>query len=392
MTNERKYLGEDGVVNVNDIQYGKLNIIDAPCGCGKTTFVEEKLWTESWCGDLLYLIDTTNGLDAFKHRGELKEFNGEYYYKHRGITAMTYATFGMLCIYKTENSWLWEDECALIVCDELQSCIKWSKIRKDEVNLHQVALHELHLRIKADARIVAISATTRKIRAEFEGEYVDMPIHAELHRYEVRNKVYYQNLWTLIETLPADKRGIIYVSHIDTMIKLYWILSVERDITCATIWSMNASKEMSVDDLRVRSSIIDHERIPSDIQVVIINAASETGLNIKSDVDYVVVNSTDVDTVAQVVGRVRHDLDTVYYLEKKAGSTVYITEGHIDKWLDRPLYKEDKTTLCKELNLRDHRGRPCKWTTTKKNLTCSGISVRDKRDSDGKTYSILSCS
>ena len=83
---EEYFLGEEGVILFDEIQYGKLNIINAPCGSGKTTFVEERLWTQAYWGDLLYLIDTRNALEAFKIRGEEKEFNGEIYYKQKGIT------------------------------------------------------------------------------------------------------------------------------------------------------------------------------------------------------------------------------------------------------------------------------------------------------------------
>ena len=124
---EEYFLSHKGIIDLDEIQYGKLNLIHAPCGSGKTTFVETKLWEESYWGDLLYLIDSRNALEAFKIRGEEKEYNGKIYYKHRGITAMTYATFAALCIYKPDE-WLWNDEDALIVCDELQSVIKWSHI------------------------------------------------------------------------------------------------------------------------------------------------------------------------------------------------------------------------------------------------------------------------
>ena len=72
---EEYFLGEEGIINFKEIQYGKLNIINAPCGSGKITFVEEKLWKEAWWGDLLYLIDSKNGLDAFKAREEQREYN-----------------------------------------------------------------------------------------------------------------------------------------------------------------------------------------------------------------------------------------------------------------------------------------------------------------------------
>lgn len=62
-----KYLSE--IVNVEDLEIGKLNLIEAPCGCGKTTFAKNKLkdmhkekqynvFDELYNLDMLYLIDT----------------------------------------------------------------------------------------------------------------------------------------------------------------------------------------------------------------------------------------------------------------------------------------------------------------------------------------------
>ena len=75
---EEYFLGEEGIIDLNEIQYGKLNLIHAPCGRGKTTFVEERLWTQAYWGELLYLIDTKNALEAFKVRGERKEYKGSF--------------------------------------------------------------------------------------------------------------------------------------------------------------------------------------------------------------------------------------------------------------------------------------------------------------------------
>lgn len=70
---EESWLSEEGIINPKEFVYGKLNIIDAPCGCGKTTFVEHKLWEQSYWGKMLYLIDTKNALEAFQHSGVGKE-------------------------------------------------------------------------------------------------------------------------------------------------------------------------------------------------------------------------------------------------------------------------------------------------------------------------------
>lgn len=389
--NEESFLGEDGVILFKEIQYGKLNIITAPCGSGKTTFVEDKLWKEAWWGDLLYLIDSKNGLDAFKARGEQKEYNGEIYYKHKGITAMTYGTFAMLCIHKPDE-WLWDGEEALIVCDELQSAIRWSKIpqKNSPVNLHEVALLELHKRIKTGARVVAITATPSTIKQAFEREYVNVPIHGKLKHYRAEKKRIFRNLQEIIPQLPADKRGIIYTPQIRQFTDIQSELA-KRGIKADGFWSIkNTDHEMSEEELSIRNSVILHGVIPDDIQVLLINAASETSINITSPVDYVVVNDSNPDTQIQAVGRVRHDLETVYLRDLSPGKFTYIPYHYIDKkWLNRPLYAEDKDALCKEVILADNRGRRYKWPNMKKSLIYSDFHVTDKRDKDGRRYAVI---
>ena len=388
---EESFLSEEGIVNLKEIQYGKLNIIDAPCGCGKTTFVEKKLWQEAWWGDLLYLIDTRNALEAFKVRGEVKEFNGEIYYKHKGITAMTYGTFAMLCIHKPEE-WLWDDENALIVCDELQSAIKWSKIKQENnhVNLHEVALVELHKRIRTGARIVAITATPFTIKKAFQHEYVNMPIHGKLIHYRAKRKQNFRSLKEILPQLPADKRGIIYTPQIRQFFDIQQELA-KRGIKADGFWSVNnMDHNMTEEELDIRKSVVLHGIIPDNIQVLLVNAASETGINITSPVDYVVVNDSNPDTQIQAVGRVRHDLETIYLRDLEPGKFTYIPHYYIDEnWLNRRLYAEDKEALCRELVIVDERGRRYKWPNIRKTLINSDFKVTDKRDKDGRRYSVI---
>lgn len=394
---EESFLSQEGIINLKDIQHGKLNIIDAPCGCGKTTFVEKKLWQEAYWGDLLYLIDSKNALDAFKQRGEEKEYHGKIYYKHRGITAMTYATFAALCIYKS-NEWLWNDKDSLIVCDELQSAIKWSRIKNGEEdfwyrrdnNLHKTALEELHERIKIGARVVAITATPDSVRKEFKDECVDVPIHGVLKRYHANHTYTFQNLSSLVTALPTEKRGVIYTPHVKQMHSVQEQLE-KRGIKAVGFWSENNfDHEMDDEEWDTRDSVILKGIIPDHVQVLLINAASETGINITSPVDYVVVNDSNPDTQIQAVGRIRHDVDTVYLRDYNSQNYTYITHERLaGKWLDRRLYEEDKRVLCEELNIRDERGRLYKWPNVKKSLRFSDFKVTDKQEKNGRRYSII---
>lgn len=388
---EESFLGEEGIIEFNEIRDGKLNIITAPCGSGKTTFVEDKLWKKTWWGDLLYLIDSRNALEAFKVRGEKKEYRGEVYYKHKGITAMTYATFAMLTIHKPDE-WLWCDDLALIVCDELQSVIKWSKIKQEDgtVNIHEVALAELHKRIANGARIVAITATPSSIKEAFAHEYVDMPIHGRLKRYKVGNKQFFRSIKELVPLLPTDKCGVIYTPHIQQIIEIRDALT-KRGIISDGFWSINnPDHKMTQEQLVIRESVILKGIIPNNIQVLLINASSETSININSPVDYVVVNDSNPDTQIQAVGRVRHDLETVYLRDLSPSKFTYIPYYAVDeKWLNRPLYTEDKEALCRELIIVDNRGRRYKWPNIRKTLIYSDFNVTDGRDKDGRRYSII---
>lgn len=384
----RKYLCEDGVINTKDFKEGKLNLITAPCGAGKTTLVENKLWKESfWGDDILLLIDSRNGLDAFKSRGELKEYKGEYYYKHKGITAMTYATYAVLCIHKG-NELPWRDDTSFVVCDELQSVIKWAKIpmKDNSVNLHEVALMNIRNLINKQAIVVAITATPKQVRNTFSDVIYDVPVNAELQRYEQNTEVKYQNIMKLVRELPADKKGLIYVPHITAMNEVRAVLE-ERNISTACVWSMNNSTHtMTAKDLQAREDLLVNEKISDGVQVLIINASCETGINIKSDVDYVVVHSTDIDTITQARGRVRHDIDTLYVHTKDVSEmAIRVPQGY----LDRALTKDDKKLLCTELNIKNKDGRLLKWTSIKDMLINYGYIIQEKKIKGGARYSII---
>ncbi|MBR3921360.1 MAG: hypothetical protein IKJ47_05445 [Oscillospiraceae bacterium] len=146
--------------------------------------------------------------------------------------------------------------------------------------------------------------------------------------------------------------------------------------------------EMTKEQLGIRESVVLKGEIPDNIQVLLINASSETSINIKSPVDYVVVNDSNPDTQIQAVGRVRHDLETVYLRDLSPSKFTYIPYCAVDKkWLNRPLYTEDKEALCRELIIVDNRGRRYKWPNIRKTLIFSDFNVTDGRDKDGRRYS-----
>lgn len=108
--------------------------------------------------------------------------------------------------------------------------------------------------------------------------------------------------------------------------------------------------------------------------MVIINASSETSINIYGKVDYIIVHRSDKNTQTQVRGRYRETLDTLYILNYDGPIQVP------SEFMDRDLFTEDKAELCKVLNIHDSNGRRVGWTTVKKKLIEAGYAVTEARE------------
>ena len=378
---EEKYLSD--IVNPDELQDNKLNLVEAPCGSGKTTFVKNIMIKQSRVGDILFLIDTRRGKEQIKEHGEYREYNRNWYYRVEDITVMTYACFASMVLNK-RLEWSW-DEYSIIVCDELQSCIKYSKLQSDGVNLHKLALDYIHERIKGESNLViAISATPRKIRTEFAKEIVDVPLHGTPKSYKNHKTIYYSNLDLLAQKLPSDKRGIIYISRIVQIEKLSAVLN-SRGIKTVGIWSENNTKHpMNEEQIAVSNSIVKHECVPDNVQVLLINASSETSINIQSHTDYVVVHSSDRDTQVQARGRYRDNLDILYLYDSEAQSVELP-----DYMLNTPLFKEDVGEFIKANNLRNKKRELISVTKFYSSVMNNGYSLAKTKLKGGKRYTVI---
>ena len=135
-----KYLSD--VLDVSQLRTGTLNIINAPCGCGKTTCAINKIAElASSPRKVLYLIDTRIGKERLAREpglikpcvfidgpldGEPWEKKLVYELRQEKIPVMTYALFGILCSDSPDFIKRFE----IIICDEPQSLVFFSKNRE----------------------------------------------------------------------------------------------------------------------------------------------------------------------------------------------------------------------------------------------------------------------
>lgn len=138
---------------------------------------------------------------------------------------------------------------------------------------------------------------------------------------------------------------------------------------------------MSAEQIAARDYILSYEELPPQYDMVILNASSETGINIYGQVDYIVVHNTKPDTRTQVRGRYRRDLETLYLLDYQS---IQVPE----EYMNRELSAEARRKLCQILAIRNENGRIVKWTTVRQMLAAAGYSVIESRKNSKRYYVI----
>jgi hypothetical protein len=384
-------------VDKNDIESGVLNIIQAPVGSGKSFYALNGLnELASKNSKYLYVIDTVNGREQL-----LKESNTAAYSKawedniayefldgmesidENKIVVLSYAKLGVL----TKRIPHFFKKFEIVVCDELHSGIEmseYSKGYKQYYNYAELAIQELKAAVKyTDIKVIALTATPNRVIEYFNGMVKYIPIDDDIRRFEEHDTIPYTNPNTILEMLINGDRGIIYTPFINDMKRIQELLT-QKGFKAISIWSIHSKKTMTDEQRQAREYIIKNETFPPDIDILIINKSFETGINIRGDIDFIMIHSMTQDIQTQVRGRYRNDLPILFVYSNHLKSELQL----LPKYIGRRLFKEDKSELCGELNVRNNQGKVMGWTTIKKMLENQGYRITDGRQSD-KRYSII---
>ena len=120
-----KYLSELG--DCSELQKGRLNVIQAPTGSGKTYFALHHIpsLTQDALHNVVYLIDTINGKEQIvqnynatsEYYGWSKEVEegGMWFEPSNRVVVITYAKFGLLY----EKNFDFCKHFSYIICDEI---------------------------------------------------------------------------------------------------------------------------------------------------------------------------------------------------------------------------------------------------------------------------------
>lgn len=392
-----------------------ISLIVAPCGSGKTYFTFNTLIQGEKLENIVYLCDTSNlkravRLDKdYSHLCRFYSKNddnnvvnnsiefGEGFGENK-ITVMTYAQFGY---YAKRNPDSFR-RIKLIVMDEAHQLVDYRmKFDNEDSDMYEVAIEKIKL-LSRQARVVMLSATPELITYN-KGFKVpttyDFSNEPEIKRLRENLVIPYRTNREIKKVIKDFKKvtigtGVKMLVYTDRIATVNDIVKTcfNEGVRAVGLWSLNNKENaMSTHQLEVLESVVKEGMIPDNIDILIINASLQTGINIKNNtIDWVLVNSTNKTTQIQARSRVRKDIDRLYL---KSDDAEISNDIELDeKWLNRPLTFKDKQELCNELEQYDERGRLKKWKAISKELIELGFNIKDSRLSDAKRTSVSTIS
>jgi len=384
----------------------RINIIDAPVSSGKTKFALETI--PEWAGSpsrILYLIDTSNG--EFRLQQNLLTISRQSYsfYDYgkkcvwgeqceeakNNMPVMTYAAFASEVFYNADK-FRWTDF-DYIICDEMQNLVNYQRMPNGR---KYIAAAETILRILAAAgttKIIALSATPQEIHKRFGTLCHTVPFdRTHLKHLKTANEIPYSDSIQDIILRHKGQTGILYTTEIEDM-KRYIEFANQNGIRANGFWSINALKApMAREQLDLRETVLGQETIPAELDLLVINAASETCIKIQGEkrkVDYMIVHNSNEEVKTQVRGRYHGDLAYFYYHDVKESNTYKAKSIELPShFLNTRLYSDRWPELCKLVGLKRAHGGFYSMPTVAKYLNEHNYEVVKKKDShtNGKYY------
>ena len=359
------------------ITQGQLNLIECPCGAGKTYWIIEfiiKNYNNEFdleiddyafaAANVLFLTD--NNLNESKIKIDYVEKYKKMYPKdiftpyiktleegkfiiENGMEVRTYAYASKMAQYQQN----WFNQFDLIICDEFHNMFKYKTNSCIQNFIPKLCRYKT---------VIAISATPRLIY----GNYKDKcKIYDVLGKYK-RQVQYYEE-----ETAEEFADILTYLDYnelLGTTIIYTKRISREKEIKAKCI-EMGYRAEYICNDakcnesqLRLKEWLIKNERIPNTLDILIMNACAETGINI-NNVDNVICDDNNKDTIKQLRGRARNDIKLLAY--KFSDTTDYNVDticDIIESYQGQKLFKEQQQELFNELYELgvNSKSKPCK--------------------------------
>lgn len=362
----------------------KINLVTAPCGAGKTYHCNEIIKKYDRTDRDCYYVTDTRMLKESVQRT-----------LPNNVKVITYQTLGIILadVKKCEQ---FKTNTHLLILDEAHQLYRYArryntgKINESE-RYYEVVKVELYYLPKY-MKVIALTGTPGDLIREakdVEGKKLINDVLTEdmidlLHCQEYDEEKSVINMYDYLDKefkLKDGKKALGYTGTVREL-KIYQTLLESKGYRVMSLWSLNnINNEMSDKQKEFYNYIKDANKLPNDIDILLINSAYESGWNLENEgsnyIQTVFINTSDSVTATQVVNRVRHNVElmvtTVPRLRDSDFYNYDWTRRQIDK-IDRTLAlfwysgiletKYDRDVLCDTMCLIDERRRIMKQINT----------------------------
>ena len=287
---------------------GKINLIIAPAGSGKTYYIFNTLLDVT--KKSVYLCDTSNLQEMILKD---KEIIGKV--KSTGFDMIEgFYIDGFNCTVMTYAKWFYEmnkeeyKDVETIICDEIHNLYKYKdKFDKEEdkengikeCKNYENVISNLHQNAKNGVQVVGFTATHERIKREMnfflpkddsnitnatneKWNVINLSNEKNIRRLTSDFTFFFNNYRNLGHYLKVfngfkyGKKALIYTNRVtecEDMINICNSIGLKS----IALWSINNTKNpMNEEQLEVRESILTTGIIPRDYQILIINETYET--------------------------------------------------------------------------------------------------------------------
>ena len=382
-----KFLSD--VLDTSCFRYGALNLITAPCGCGKTTASINKIAPLASCPrKALYLIDTKNGNERLAQNPALtmpyhfyEESIANRYFcadelEPDKVVITTYAQFGVWAKHNPDFASFFE----VILCDEIHNLVIFPTFHKDKTqpNYAEIARNAIINAVwGGKTLIVGMTATPESLsRLSCPQNSISIDT-ASLRQYENKTIIRYSGIRQVLERLPPNQKGAVYVARIEQM-KEIEALARQAGRKPICVWSTaNETHPMTEEQLAARAYILEHEEVPPQYDLFLFNASCETAINLYGSLSFFILHTSKETSITQARGRYRGDLETLYLYDPEEGE-IWVPEA----FLDVRLFMKDKEILRGRLGIRlpSAKGKPIPYEKLFDRLQKCGYTIQNGRE------------
>ena len=414
---EGKYLSE--AIDYSEIKRGRLNMVVAKTGQGKTTMATQSLPQQLNIENrsrVLYLIDTNIGRDMLLQKENF--IQGFPPKEEDKIITMTYAKFGaLLKTYEIYSSMF-----DLIVADEFHNLSKYARIdmakmMKANPDFSQETLSMMLARESHSYRametikrwstssslfVVAMTATPENFLekdAELNQLIDVIQTKEQLVAYEVLARYTYTNAEdVLIGAAEEGEKRLIFTHSVKQAQDFKAMVESNTERKALALWSPAHKLPMDLEQQQTRQYLLDNESFPDELDDLFLTEAYSTGWNLVDDrVTTTIIHSGNQTLINQFSGRNRQDIQKLYLYDSEGAKNnkkenkekqQILTEEWIvpPDYLDKPLDTKARNQLIEDIHF------PKKWTSFKKWLEQSSTYTILKKKIKGNEYWVISFS